>query len=169
MNSFAKILSVLLLTSAVPAFADIQVGVVDIERALAATKAGGEAQKQFEGQLKRAQTGIDSKKGELQRQREALEKQKDSLNGKALAEKQDAILSMEKELKRNFEDKQDELRRERGRLFGELVKKMRKVIEELGASDGYSVILERSGQSVLYVSSAVDVTDKVVKKFDAAE
>ena len=150
------------------AAADMKVGIVDLEKALSASKAGGDAQKQFEAQLKRAQAGIDAKKSEIQKQRDSFDKQKESLNGKALADKQDSIMNMEKELKRTFEDKQDELRRERARLFGELLKKMRKVVDELGESDGYTLILERSNQSVLFSSSAIDITDKVVKRFDSA-
>jgi hypothetical protein len=43
------------------------------------------------------------------------------------------------------------------------------VIEKLGSSEGYSMIMERNGQTVLYVGSTIDITDKVVKKFDGAE
>lgn len=152
---------------AIGASADARIAFVDLEKALSTSRAGVEAQKQFEAQLKKAQTGIDSKKGEVERMREAVNKQKDSLNAKALAERQEEILNMEKGLKRNFEDKQDELRKERARLFGDLVKRMKRVVDEVGKAEGFTVILEKNGQGVLYADSGIDITDQVVKKFDA--
>jgi Skp family chaperone for outer membrane proteins len=42
-----------------------------------------------------------------------------------------------------------------------------KVIQKIGAEEGYTFILERNETIVLYASKAIDVTDRVIKAFDA--
>jgi len=42
-----------------------------------------------------------------------------------------------------------------------------KVIQKLGADEGFSIILEKNEQLVLFSSKAIDITDKVIKAHDA--
>ena len=146
---------------------DLRVGYVDMQKAITGSRAGQDAQKRYESQLKKSQGGIDSKKGDFERQRENFAKQKESLNPKALADKQEQLINLEKDLKRSFEDTQDQLRRENARLVGELVKKIRRVVDEVGKEEKFTLILEKSSQTVLFADSSIDITEKVIKRFDA--
>lgn len=149
------------------AFAESQkIAFVDMQRALAATKAGADAQRKLETEMKKSQGDIDKKKDEYDRLQQTVEKQKSSLTAKALAEKEDQLIGMEKELKRQFEDSRASLRRENARVVGELVNKMRKVVEDLGRAEGYTMIVERGAGGVLYADKNIDITDAVVKRFD---
>lgn len=155
--------------AAAPALADSgsKIVIVDMQKVLSTSKAGQDAQKKYEVELKKAQTEIDSKKADYDKMQQSVEKQKDSLNQKALAEKADQLSKMETELKRSFADKREDLRKENARIVGELVAKVRKVVEEMGKSDGYQIVLEKNAPGVLYADDKVDITDAVVKKFDA--
>ena len=42
-----------------------------------------------------------------------------------------------------------------------------KVIQKVGMDEGYTLILEKNENIVLYVSKAIDITDRVVKAYDA--
>lgn len=165
---FGSLMAGPFLATQVSAAPDMRVAYVDMQKAISASKAGQEAQKKYEVSLKKAQSGIDAKKVDFEKQRENFTKQKQSLNAKALSEKQEQLINLEKDLKRSFEDTQDELRRENARLVGDLVKRLRAVVDEVGRADGFTLILERSAQTVLYADSSIDITDKVVKKFDAS-
>ena len=146
---------------------ELRVGYVDIQRALSQSDAGKSAQKKYEEEVKRLQNKLDDKKGDFEKLQQAYQKQKDSLNDKARSEKEDELLSREKELKRTFQDSQESLRRKNSQLVGELVEKLKKVVDEFGKAEGYTVILEKAGQSVLYADSRIDVTEDIVKKFDS--
>jgi outer membrane protein len=156
----------LIFLSAQVAAADTKIGVVDIQKALAASKIGQDAQKKYEGELKKSQTEIDQKKGEYEKLQSTIEKQKSSLNPKALAEKEEQLLSLEKDLKRSFQDKKEELRRENMRIVSELVGKIRKIVDGLAKENGYTLVVEKNGQGVLYADAKYDITDEVVSKFD---
>jgi len=148
------------------AVADVKIGVVDIQKALGASKVGQDAQKKYEGELKKSQTEIDQKKGEYEKLQSTIEKQKSSLNPKALADKEEQLLALEKDLKRSFQDKKEELRRENMRIVGELVAKIRKIVEGIAKDNGYALVVEKNGQGFLYADSKYDITDDVVSKFD---
>lgn len=52
--------------------------------------------------------------------------------------------------------------KEKERIFKELTG----VIEKLGEKEGYVLIIEQRAGGVLYVSGAMDITDKVIKAYD---
>lgn len=145
---------------------DVKVGYVDVQKALSTSKLGTEAQKKYEEQVKKAQTKLDTKKEEFERAQGEFSKQKESLSEKARAEREEKLLGLEKELKRSFQDSQEQLRRENMKLVGELVKKIKDIVDEMGKQDGFTVILEKGAQSVLYADSQIDITERVVKEFD---
>lgn len=157
---------IFLFVSAAAAAPDFKVGYVDMQRALASSVAGKDAQKKYEAEVKKLQAKLDDKKGEFEKLKSSYEKQKDSLNDKAKQEKEEELMSREKELKRTFQDSQEKLRRTNSQLVGELVEKLRKVVEDVGQAGGYTLILEKGGQAVLFADAKVDITDSVVEKFD---
>ena len=164
----AGIICCLLGAGTAAAAPDFKIGYVDIQRALAASSAGKEAQKKYEEEVKRLQGKLDIKKNEFEKLQQSYQKQKDSLNAKARSDKEEELLSQEKELKRTYQDSQEALRRKNGQLVGELVEKLKKIVDEFGKTEGYTVILEKGAQSVLYADTRVDVTDSIVRKFDDA-
>lgn len=148
---------------------ELKVGYVDMKRALGASKAGAEAQKRYEAEVKKAQASVDGKKKEVDALKDAYKKQRESLNEKARAEKEEQILSAEKELTRSFQDSKEKLRRENASLIGDLVKRIMSVVGTVGKEQGFTVILEKGGDTVLYADASIDLTDAVVKKFDSAQ
>lgn len=145
---------------------NIRVGIVDLKRALESSQAGKDAQKKYEVEVKKAQARLDDKKSEFEKLQQNFSKQRDSLNEKARTDKQEQLLAMERDLKRSFADSQESLRRRNAQLVGELVDKLRKVVDEFGKKEGFTVILEKGGQSVLFADSSIDITDEVVERFD---
>jgi len=145
---------------------ELRVGFVDLQAALSATKAGALAKDSYEAEVKAAQANLDSKKKELSRQKAEFTKQRDSLSDEAKLSKEEKLMSLEKDLRRSFKDTEEQLRRKNGRLVGGLLKKMRTVVDEVGKEEGFSLILEKGSQAVLYADTSIDVTDKVITKFN---
>ncbi len=44
---------------------------------------------------------------------------------------------------------------------------LQKLIQKVGADEGYTFILEKNETIVLYTSKAIDITDRIIKLFDA--
>ncbi len=170
MNAFNKflIVSTLLTFGSSALYAeDLKIAVVDIQKALELTKSGQKVQKEFKSEVEQEQKDIDKKKTEYETLKDSITKQKGSLNEKALRDKEEELLVMERELKRSFQDSQEKLRRKNGMVVGELVKQMRVMIDTIGKEKGYTLILERSAQNLLFAEDSLDITDEIVKKFDS--
>jgi outer membrane protein len=65
-------------------------------------------------------------------------------------------------LKSKYESELKEIQK---KLMGKLQKDTLDVIDEIGKSQGYLMIMDKRG--VLYSPSAIDITDQVIKKYDA--
>ena len=70
---------------------------------------------------------------------------------------------------RSFQDAKEQLKRRNVTLVSDLIKDIRKVVEELGRDEGYTVILEKNAQGVMYTDDALDITDKVVERYNAKD
>lgn len=147
--------------------ANFKIAYVDLQKALEMTKEGQKVQKQFKTEVDDEQKRIDKKKAEFEKLKENIEKQRLTLNESALRDKEEELLVMERELKRSFQDSQEKLRRKNASLVGDLVQKMRVLVEKLGTDEGYSFILEKNSPGIVYSDSSYDLTEKLVKKFDA--
>ncbi len=145
----------------------LKIAYVDLQKALEMTKEGQKVQKQFKTEVDEEQKRIDKKKAEFEKLKEDIEKQKNTLNENALRDKEEELLVAERELKRSFQDSQERLRRKNASLVGELVQKMRVLVESLGQKEGYSYIMERNSPGIVYAEPSLDITEILVKKFDA--
>lgn len=149
------------------AAADLKVGIVDLQRALNESSAGRKAKDQFKGEFEKMQDG-------LKREKEQLDRLKDDLDKKSVVLKEDQRKNMtedferrRRDLRRKLEDSDAELRKKDQELTGSILKDLAVVIQEIGEREGYTVILENSSASVLYGSKSIDMTDSVIKAFDA--
>ena len=144
--------------------ADLKIGFVDLQKALTQTKMGAKAQKDFEAEVKGLQEKVEEKKGEFDKAAADLNKQKDSLNAKARQEKEESVATLEKEWKRLVSDSQEQIRRKNNQVVSEFAQKLRAVVQTVGKDESFSAIYDKN--MAIYSADALDVTDKIVKKFD---
>ena len=74
-HAAAALVALALLALAVPASADIKVGIVDLQRALNESAAGKKAKEQFKGEFDKTQNALKGEKDRLDRMKDDLDKQ----------------------------------------------------------------------------------------------
>jgi outer membrane protein len=147
--------------------ADLKVAYVDIQRAINECNAGKEAKKVITKDVEKIQhLGADKQK-ELQTMKEPLEKQALMLTPDARANKEKEYQTKLRDFQRWADDTQNEMRQKQMEMERTISGGLIKVIQKLGAEEGYTFILEKNETVVLYASKAIDVTDRVIKAFDA--
>jgi len=157
-----------LVLPALPASAaDFKVGIVDLQRALNESSSGKKAKDQFKGEFEKMQNGLKSEKDSLDRLKEDLDKKSAVLSDDQKKAKMEDFERRRRDLRRKLEDSDAELRKKDQELTGSILKDLAVVIQEIGEREGYTVILENSSSSVLYGSKSIDITDSVIKAFDA--
>lgn len=157
----------LVLARPVMAQAEIKMGIVDLQRALNESKAGKKAKEQFKVEFDRMQDGLKREKDQLDRLKDDLDKKSTVLKEEQRKTMADDFERKRRDLRRKLEDSDAELRRKDSELTGDILKQLAVVIQEIGARDNYTVILENSSSAVLYGSKTIDLTDEVIRAFDA--
>ena len=158
--------SVFFLTSV--AVADVKLAVVDLQKVIAESKAGQKAQADFQKETESAQADIDKRKADFDKLREEFQAQASTLSLDARIKKEDELIKKERELKRAVEDQQDSLRRRNNILLGTLLNEIRVVIDGIGRSEKYDLVIEKGSQPLLFSADTIDITTKVVTEFDKA-
>ena len=147
--------------------ADMKIGYVDIQRAVNDCQAGKEAKKTITKEFEKYQRLGAEKQKELQTMKEAFEKQAPMLNPDARTTKEKEYQSKLRDLQRWAEDSQNEINQKRVDLERTISLGLQKVIQKMGAEEGYTLVLEKNETIVLYASKAIDLTERVIKLFDA--
>src|SRR5256886_7815040 len=148
--------------------AELKIGVVDMQRALNDCDAGKKARDQVKAKFEKAQD-------QLKRQREDLDRLRGDYDKKAVVLKEEERRNLEKDLenrslefKRKYEDFQRDLKRTDSELTAGIVDELYGLVRSYGEKHGYSLVLEASNGALLYNDKATDITDEVIKLYNAS-
>jgi outer membrane protein len=147
--------------------AELRIAYVDIQKAVNESNAGKEAKKAITKDVEKFQHLVADKQKELQALKESLDKQALMLTADARANKEKEYQNKLREFQRWGEDTQNEVNQKRMEMERTISAALMKVIQKIGADEGYTVILEKNENIVLYASKSIDITDRVIKAYDA--
>jgi len=147
--------------------ADLKVAYIDIQKAVNECNAGKEAKNTIVKEAEKLHRQLTEKQKELQTMKESFDKQALMLTPDARATKEKEFQNKVREFQRWQEDAQNELNEKRKEAERNITIRLQKVIQKIGADEGYTFILERNENIVLYASKTIDITDRVIKTFDA--
>jgi outer membrane protein len=147
--------------------ADLKVAYVDIQKAINESNAGKDAKKAISKDVEKIQHLGAEKQKELQTMRESFEKQTLMLTPEARVSKEKEYQNKSRDFQRWLDDTQNEMNQKRMEMERNISIGLVKVIQKMGADEGYTIILEKNESIVLYASKTLDITDRVIKAYDA--
>ncbi len=147
--------------------ADLKIAYVDIQRAINECTAGKEAKKLITKDMEKIQRLNGEKQKELQTMKETLEKQLSMLTPDARANKEKEFQGKLRDYQRWVDDNQKEIQQKTMEMERTIAIGLQKVIQKVGADEGYTFILEKNETIVLFASKTIDITDRVIKAYDA--
>jgi len=147
--------------------AELKIGYVDLQKAVAEVEEGKAARAQLKREFDEKQKKLDEKEAELKRLQADFEKQSMVLSESARKGKTD-------ELERKFGEAQGLLRqlqqelggRER-ELMNALFEKMGQIVKEMAEAEGFTYVLEKNQSGIMYAPAAFDLTNELVRKYNA--
>ena len=116
----------------------------------------------------RMKKDIDAKQDELQKLKDAIEKQGGTIIREALAEKERQYHSKLTDYQRLTDDYQSELQQKNDEYVQKVLKELEGIVKAIGEKEKYSVILQENQGGILFSASSVDITDKVITAFNDA-
>jgi len=171
-----KLLTVLFLATMVVSFSllaqaqqTLKIGLVNSQEILEKSIEGKKAISQLEEKNRKTQQDL-SKLDEQIRQMETR------LNTQGLTMTQEAALSLSADLDRKkterqrmAEDATRDIQELQQRLYLRIQSEVMPIITKLGQEKGLDLILDLRASGVLYFNPTVDITDEVIKRYDAAK
>ena len=159
-------MTALLLGSLTAQAADIKIAVVDMQRALQSVDAGKKAKSSLESEFNAKKKALLDEEEKIKKMGEDFKKQSLVLNDDAKAKKQNEIQERLLKYRETFSKAQMDIQNKERQLTEPIINNIRKIVEDLGNSKGYTIILEKNENSVLFSQQKDDLTEEVVKLFN---
>lgn len=152
---------------AAPAGAE-KVGVIDVQVAITSTSEGKQAAAELQSQFAPRQTELTN----MQKQMEDIQTRMRT-GQTTLSDDEKARLAREgdqlqRSYQRKSQDAQDDFNEAQREIVDRIGRKMIDVLSKYSRDNGYTVILDRSGQSspVIFAANSVDVTQEIIRLYD---
>jgi outer membrane protein len=159
----------ILLTVALPAAAQVNIAVIDVQRVVTESDPG----KQALQKLKELQDAKIDEGRALQQQlsglQEQMSKQRFTLSEERLADLSKQLEDGQIALQRFQDDAERELDEARRRELGGLEGRIIPVINEIGAERGFTLIFNKFQSGLVYADDTVDITDDVILRFNTRQ
>jgi outer membrane protein len=148
---------------------EVRIGYVELEKVLQNSKKGQEKRKVVQEKGTELNNVIKSNQQDLKALKQAYEKKALMLSEDARKEKEREYQQRLKEFERLVKDSREELKRMEVEITTEMLKEIQEIINKIAKKEKYSLILEKNDRIpvILFASESLDITDKVIKAFDA--
>jgi len=143
-----------------------KIGVVDIQRVFVTSSAGKAAQAEIKIQKAKMEADLEKKGGEIKELQAKLERESLVMSREKREEKEREVnikkfdfMALEKEYLK-------ELKSHQRKILNKIRKDLHELIQEIGKKEGYLLIIDNV--TVLYAPNTIDITDKVIQKYNAS-
>ena len=156
--------------TAVAAQAQVKIGYIKSQTILANAPGREAAESQFEKEMATYRAQVQRMGDSLNALIADYNKQEVSLSPQAKEARQKDIRTKEEEYQRRTQELQTQVRQREAELVRPIMEQINKVIDELRADEGYTMIFDAENQAGVVVAADknLDLTDKVLARLRAA-
>jgi outer membrane protein len=152
--------------SCATALAEAKIGYVDMQKAIQDTSTGKKAKSELETEFNKKKKELEKKEADLKKMNEDLEKKSMVLSDEIKAQRQQELQNEMMKYRELVGKSQVEIQKRERDLTLPIVEKLRGIIDGIAKKESYTVVLEKSEQSVLWADKQIDLTDRIVKEFE---
>ena len=143
-----------------------KIGVIDMQKAIQDTAQGKKAKKELEDEFNKKKKELEKTEAEIKKKGEDFEKRSMAMNEETRAKKQAELGNEMRKYQELAAKSQMEIQKRERDLTAPIVSKLRSILEDIANKEDFTVILEKSEQSVMFAKKDLDLTERVVKAFD---
>ncbi len=114
------------------------------------------------------QKKLDTERTQISKLEEELQKQSMMLSLDAKEDKEMELGKRTRHYKYMYEEVTEEMKNAEFEATKKVGKQIEKIVEKIGDTEGYTVILEEGTVGLIYYNNAIDLTDRVTKAYDAS-
>jgi outer membrane protein len=143
-----------------------KIGFIDVQRVLARSQAGLAAREQLEREKAAMQKEMDTRRVDMEKLREEIEKKGPLMTAEVRREKQELFERKRRDAARMADDFQKDLEKKESGLLQKVLADLASVIDRVGKQKGFWLVVERSRGGVLYAANEADLTDEIIRAYD---
>lgn len=165
-NICVSALTVLLVLSGTGWGADVaKIGVVDAQRVLETSSAGQAARAQIKESYQRMEDDMKKRGAEFEELKKQFERNAMVMSQEKREDSQREMQIKQLDLQQLGKKYSGDLKELEQKLTGRIQKDVLDLTEEMGKEEGYLLIVNKP--AVLYNPTAIDITDKLIQKYNA--
>jgi outer membrane protein len=145
-----------------------KVGVINIQEAIGTTQEGKKATQEIQKKYQPRQQELQRQQQEIQAIQDQLQKQQTTLSDEEQRRLSRELEEKQKIFKRTQEDSQADFAADRDEAIRRIGQKMVRIINDYAQQNGFSLILDDAQIPVYYAARDIDITEEIVKRYDAA-
>lgn len=161
------LLIIFVMPSYLVAAESVNIGVIDLQKVVDESEAGKKATEDLNTLAKSKRSLIDEKGKAIEKLKSELEKQLSVLSDETKKIKNEELEKLFREYQRILQDSDAELRKKDAELKKMILKEIFEIAEKVGVEEGYNLIIDKG--FILYSNKDVDITDKVIKKYNESK
>ena len=139
-----------------------KIGYIDLQRVMLESERGKAAKKGLMEEADKLKKTLDQKQDEIQKLKDALERQTATITPEARADKEKQYQTKLKDYQRLAGDYENDLRQKDAETSQKILKDLEEIVKRLGDSEKYTLILERTQAGILFGSASNDITEKII-------
>ena len=143
---------------------DVRIGVIDIQAAVTGTKEWKKEFASFKTKFQKEKVSIAAKENNLKKMIEDLNKKSMVLSPELKKKREEGLIKKKKDFERHVQDKNEEFAKSEKAITSIILKKMVKIVKDLGESKKFTMILER--KIGLYFDESVDLTALAIRTYN---
>lgn len=149
--------------------AEVKIGYIDMQKAISETTAGQKAKKELEKEFNAKKEELSKREANIKKMQEDFEKKKNVLSDEAKQAKGAELQTEMMKYRDLLGQSQLNIQKKEQELTRPILEKLQDSIDKVAKEGGYTVILEKSEQSVIWAKKDIDLTDAVVKQFEKTQ
>ncbi|MCD6137623.1 MAG: OmpH family outer membrane protein [Deltaproteobacteria bacterium] len=146
-----------------------KIGIVDFQKVIDESNVGKRSAAQIKAQGKKMEQILKEKEAELQELKKTLEQKALVMSRESREEKERQLRIKTNDLRSLKRRYMDNLKDLNLKLSDRIKKDVFDIVEEIGKREGYLLILERRFGGVVYAPNAIDITSKVIQRYNALD
>jgi outer membrane protein len=149
--------------------ATTRIGIINIQNAILLTNEGRRDFEALQAKFEPTQKALNNLNQDIENLKKQLQTQGEKLNEQSRADMVKNIETKQKTLQRQVEDAQADFQGQQNEIANRIGGKLLDVLDKYAKQNGYSLILDVSGQQspVLWAAQTSDVTQEIVNSYNA--
>lgn len=161
--TFTFIVSALVLNAGFAAADEGKIGIVNMQKCIQTSDAGKKAKSEIESAFNKKKKELTDEENAIKKLQEEFQKQASTLSQSAQAEKKAKLQERYMKYQENVQRSQAEIEKKQQEASAPIIQKIRDQVASIAKKKGFTLVLEKNENIVIFTEDKNDITDEVLK------